>query len=132
MRQNHRAFFCHRHAVLKMRAAASVGGYCRPLVVQYAGAGLAKIYHRFNCENHAFPQPGALPAGSEVGHLRLFVEPGSDAVSHELAHHTETVSLYKFLDRCAHIADRIADPRLLDALVQRSFRDLEQLCALPA
>src|SRR5580693_1603668 len=127
LRQNHRTFFCHRHAMFKMCAAASVGGYRCPLVIQYASAGLSKIYHRFNCENHAFPQPGALPTGSEVGDLRLFVEPGSDTVAHELAHYTETISLYKFLHRRAYIADRVADPRLLDALIQRSFRDLEQL-----
>src|SRR5580700_325471 len=127
LRQNHRTFFCHRHAMFKMCAAASVGGYRCPLVIQYASAGLSKIYHRFNCENHAFPQPGALPTGSEVGDLRLFVELGSDAVSDKLTHNTETVSLYKFLHRRAYIANCIAHPRLLDALVQRDFRDLEQL-----
>src|SRR5580693_319146 len=113
--------------MFKMCTTASIGGYCCPLVIQYASAGLAKIYHRFDRENHAFAQPGALPAGSEVRDLRLFVELGSDAVSHKLAHHTKTVRFYKFLHRCAYIADRVADPRLLDALIQRGFRHLEQL-----
>jgi len=103
--------------MFKMCAAASVGGYGCPLVIQHASAGLAKIYHRFNCENHPFPQASALTAGSEVRNLRLFVEPGSDTVSHELAYHAETVGFDKFLHCRAYIADRISDPHLLDALV---------------
>src|ERR1700685_1979017 len=117
LRQNHRSFFCHRYAMFKMRAAAAVGGDRRPLVVQHAGPGLAEIYHRFNCENHAFTQPGAMSAGSEVRHLRLFVKLGSNTVPDELAHHAEAIGFDKFLHRRANVSDCIADPHLLDAFV---------------
>src|SRR5580658_9197727 len=110
-----------------MGAAASVGGDRGPLVVQHAGAGLAKIYHRLNRENHAFAQTGTLAAGSEVRDLRFFVQLGPDTVSHELANDTEAVGFYKFLHGRTDIADRVADSCLLDALVQRSFSYFEQL-----
>ena len=71
-----------------------------------------------------------MPARSEIRDLRLFVQLGPDAMSYKLPHHTEAVGFHKFLNRRAHVADRIADPHLLDAFVQRRFRDFQQLAQL--
>ena len=51
---------------------------------------------------------------SESAALR---EAGADTVADKLANHAETVGFNKFLNCRAYIADRIAHPRLLDALV---------------
>src|ERR1700720_4592515 len=107
--------------MFKMRAAASVGGYRGPLVIQHAGAGLAKVHHRFEPENHAFPQPGAVSAGAEVRDLGLLVQLGPNAVSYELAHYAEAVGFHKFLDRRTYVANRVANPHLLDTFIQRGF-----------
>ena len=53
-----------------------------------------------------------------------------NAVAHKFPHHAEAIGFHKFLDGSAHISDGIANSRLLDALIQRGFGDLEQLASL--
>jgi hypothetical protein len=71
-----------------------------------------------------------MPARTEIGHLRVLVQLGSNAMTDELPHHAEAVRLDPLLHRRAHVADRIADAHLLNALVQRLFRDLQQFLDL--
>src|SRR5712692_7163872 len=113
--------------MLEMSAVAAVGGYGGPLVFEHAGSRLAGIHHRLYCQHHAFTQTRAMSAGSEVWNLRLFMQPGSNAVTHELTHHTEAVGFNKLLHRGPHISDSIADASRLDAPVQRSLRNFQQL-----
>ena len=71
LRQNHRTIFCHRNAMLKVRAEASICGHCRPLVTQHSRLGLAVIDHRLDRDHHTFAQLGAVTSRSEVRDLRL-------------------------------------------------------------
>src|SRR6202021_1726291 len=101
-----------------MSTKTSVRGYRRPLVIEHPGSRLAEVHHRLDGQYHAFPQFRTLSAGAEIGDLRLFVQLGSDPVSHELSHHAETVGLHVLLDSRPHIADRISNQHLLNALVE--------------
>src|ERR1700674_5818985 len=109
LRQNHRSIFRHRHAMLKMRAETAVGGDCRPLVAQHPGFRLAKIHHRFNGQNHAFAQLGAMTASSIVRHLRFLVQVRPNAMPHKFADDAKAGGLHMLLHRRSHIAHRIAD-----------------------
>ncbi len=70
---------------------------------------------------------GPWPGAAKIWNLRLLVQLGANAVPDELAHHAKAVGFHVLLHRRAHIADRVADPRLLDALVQRSLGHFQQL-----
>src|SRR5579862_9456702 len=63
---------------------------------------------------------------AEIRNLGLFVKPGSDTVTHELANHAESVGFDILLHRSADISDCIADTDLLDSLIQRCLGDFEQ------
>src|SRR5208337_3629647 len=50
-----------------------------------------------------------------------------DAMPNKVSHHAEPVRFHVLLDRRPNVSDRVADLRLLDALVQRGLGHLEQL-----
>src|SRR5205823_2660986 len=60
----------------------------------------------------------------------LFVQFGSNAVSHKLTHYAETIGLNKFLHRCADIADGIPNSGCLNAAIERLLRNFEQVAQL--
>src|SRR5437773_12075356 len=101
-----------------MSAITTVCGHRGPLVIEHAGPGLAGIHHRLDGKHHAFAQPGAVPAGSEVRHLRFFMQPGSNTVSHKLTHYAEARSLNKFLYSRPDITHRVTDPSRLDGAIE--------------
>src|SRR5713101_6248411 len=100
--------------MLEVSAVAAVGGRSGPLVVEHAGSRLAGIHHRLDRQHHAFAQPRTMSAQSEVWHLRFLMQPGPDAVSHELAYDAETVGFNKLLHRGAHISHGISDAGRFD------------------
>src|SRR5450755_1485875 len=110
-----------------MRAAAAIGGYRGPLIFQNSRLRLAGVHHRLDRQHHTLAQTGAMAAGAEVGDLRLFVQTRPDSVPYELSHHAEAIGFDIFLDSRADVADRVPDPRLFDALIQRSLGNFEQL-----
>ena len=74
-----------------MSAVAAITGDRRPVIVEQLHIGPAHAHHRLDGQHHAFPQPDALAGAAVIGHLRIFVHAGADAVSHELTHHAEAV-----------------------------------------
>src|ERR1700682_1183568 len=104
-----------------MCAETSVDCHCRPLVSEHSCLGLAVIHHGLNGEYHSLSQLGTMTAGSVVRHLRLFVQPRTDPVAHELSNHTEAVGLHVLLNRRSNIAHRVSDAHLLDSAVERFF-----------
>src|ERR1051326_970928 len=127
LRQDHRTVARDRHAMLKVCADAAVLRDGGPAVFQNSCLGLAGVHHRFDGDDHAFAQPGAVPAGTEVRDLRVLVEPRPDTVSDEFADHAEAVGFHQFLHRRSDIAHSVADARRFDAAVQRVSRDRQQL-----
>src|SRR5580692_3164053 len=127
LRQNHRTIFRYCHAMLEVRAETAVDRNRSPLVAQNSRLGLAVIHHGLDRDDHALAQSRSMAARPTIRNLRLFVQPRPDAVSYKLTHHAESGDFYMFLHRRAHIADRVADPRLLDSPVQRRFSHFEQL-----
>src|ERR1035438_10243491 len=113
--------------MFKMRAVAAVERYGRPLVAQNSGPGTARVDHRFDRQHHALGQLRALALLAEVRNLRRFVELGSNSVSNKIPYYAESRRFHVLLDRRSNMANRVANLRLLDALVERRFRDLEQL-----
>src|ERR1017187_3953610 len=112
--------------MLKVRAETTVYGDRRPLIAQHSRLRLAVIHHRLNRDDHALAQLGAVSASPKVRNLRLLVQPRPNAVPNKLTHYAESRSLHMLLHGRAHIANRIPDPRLLDAAVQRCFRRSEE------
>src|SRR5579859_4381373 len=110
-----------------MRAETAVGGHGGPLIAEHPRLGLSVIHHRLDGEDHAFTQPGTVSTGAEVRNLRLFVQARPDTMAYKLAHYAESGGFDVLLNRRAHISDRIADPHLLDAAVQRGFGYFQQL-----
>ena len=113
-----------------MRAVAAISGHCRPLIIEHTRSGLAGVHHRLDGQHHAIAQPRSVAASSKVRNLRLFVQLGSNAVSHKLTHYAETIGLNKFLHRCADIADGIPNSGCLNAAIERLLRNFEQLAQL--
>src|SRR6185437_6747208 len=127
LRQNHRAIFCHSHTVFKVRAVAAVHGDCGPLVVEDARAGLARVHHRLNCNDHAFFQLWPIALHAKVGDLRFFVKPRADAMSDKFSYYAEAVGFDVLLHGGADISYCVSYPSLLNALVERRFSHFEQL-----
>src|SRR3989442_12621101 len=113
--------------MLEVRAVAAIERHGGPFIAQYLGFRSTRIPHRLDRQYHAFGQFYALALLAEIRDLRRFVQLLPNSVSHKLAHHAETVCLDVLLDRRPDVPDRVADPRLLNSFVQRSFRNLEQL-----
>src|SRR5271165_2246488 len=98
--------------MLEVSAAAAVHRDRGPFVVEHSGLGSSRIHHGLNRQHHAFAQTRATPAGAEIGHLRLFVQLGSDAVPDKLTHYAEAVGLDVLLHSSANITHRIPNARL--------------------
>ena len=116
--------------MLKMSTVAAVEGYGGPLVAQNFSFRTPRIHHGLNRQHHAFGQFDALALLAEIRDLRRFVQLGPDSVSDKFSHYAEAGGFHIFLDRRTHMADRVANLRLLDAFVQRRFRYFEQLLQL--
>src|ERR1700682_4194660 len=113
-----------------MSAVTAVCGHRRPLVIEDAGSRLAGIHHWLDGQHHTFAQPGAVTAGSEVRHLRFFVQPRTNAMSDKLPDDTETGGFDKFLDSRPNIANRVTDASRLDGAIEGSFGNFQQLAQL--
>src|SRR5260370_9880487 len=125
-RQNERPIFRDRDAMLEMGAETTIRRYGGPFVAQHPGFRLAEINHRFDGQHHACAQPGAVAPIPEIRYLRLFVQPGSDAMPHKLPHHAEAVGFDMLLHGGTHITDGIAHSCLVDAPIDRSLGDFQQ------
>src|SRR5579862_845062 len=121
LRQNHWPVFRHRDTMLKVSTETSVCRDGRPFIAQHSRLGLAIIHHRLNCDHHSLSQFCSMPTRTKIRNLRLFVQPCPNAVSHKLTHHAEPGSFHVLLHRSANISNRVPDPSLLDAPVQRCF-----------
>ena len=118
--------------MLKVSTVTSIGRDRGPFIFKNAGAGLARIHHRLDCQHHAVPQSRAMPASAKVRNLRLFVQPGANPVSHKFANYAEAVSFNVLLHSRTDISDGVAYSRLLDGLVQRRLGHLQQPARLGA
>ena len=97
-----------------MGAQTPIDGYGGPLIVEQLGIRLADIDHRLNRQHHAFSEPRTVSACSIIGNLRFLVQPGSDSVSHKLAHYAEAVRFHHLLHSRPNISNRAADAGGLD------------------
>ena len=95
------------------------GRHHGPLVAQRPGGGIPHRDHRLDRQGHALEQAWTAPRGPVVGHLRLLVEAGADAVPHQLAHHPESRALRHLLHRVADIPDVVPHPGLGDRRGER-------------
>src|SRR5947209_10925893 len=116
--------------MLKVGAEAAVNGYSSPLIVEQPRVRPPYVYHRLDRDHHAFAQPWTVSARSVIGNLRFFVQPGSNAVSHEFADNAEAVGFHHLLNRRADIPNRAADAGCLDRPVKRCLGYIEQLLDL--
>src|ERR1700722_9353799 len=116
--QNHRTVFGYGYTMLEVRAEAAIGRNGGPLVAQHSRLRLAKIHHRLNGDDHAFPQLRAVSSRSVIRHLRLFMQMRADSVPNKFAHHAKACGFYVFLYRRSHVADRIPDSRLIDSPIE--------------
>src|SRR6266849_3333402 len=127
LRQNHRTVFRDCDAVFKMRTETAVDRHGRPLISEHSRFRLAVVHHGLDSEYHALSQLRAMTPGSEVRHLRLFVQPRADTVANKLSNYAEAVGLDMLLNRGSNVAHRVADAHLLNSAVKRFFRDRQQL-----
>src|SRR5690349_5803559 len=116
--------------MLKMGAETAVRGYCRPLVTQNSGFGLAEIHHRLDRENHSLSQPGSVTACTVVRNLRLFMQPCPDPVTNKLTYYAESRGFNMLLHCRANISHGVPDPYLLNPSIQGSFGHVQQLLDL--
>src|SRR5579863_3145041 len=130
LRQNHWSVSGHCHTVLEVSAEAAVDRNGGPLVTKHSRVRLSVVHHGLDRKHHALAQFCAVPFGTEVRNLRLFVQPRADSVSYELAHHAESCRFDVLLNSRPNITDRVADSRLLNAAVERSFRHIQKLFQL--
>src|SRR6202162_5823007 len=94
LRQNHRAIFCDRDAVLEVGAVTAIGGYGGPLVFQNSCSRMPRIHHGLDCQHHAFTQTRSVTASGVGRHLGLSVQARSDAMPHKSPHHAEAVGFH--------------------------------------
>src|SRR5579863_41445 len=126
-RQNPRPFGGHGYGVLEVRRVAAVCRYCGPLIVEYLHGRPAGVHHRLDGKHHALLQPRALPRRPVVWKLRILVHPRSNAVAHEFPNHRIAVLFDPFLHRCGDISEPVAGPNLLDRVLERLARHLQEL-----
>src|SRR5947209_20548590 len=74
-----------RHRVLEMRRARSVHRHDRPLIGERLRAGAAGIYHRLDRDRESGDELLTTLGFAVVGHLRLLVELGTDAMADQVA-----------------------------------------------
>src|SRR5512139_2530449 len=98
-----------------MRRPLPVARHRGPSVILDDDLRSAGIDHGFNGQHHPLAQPYPAIALTEVGHLRLLMEPAADTVADELAHDRESGLLRALLNRGRQIAQAAPRPRLLDA-----------------
>src|ERR1035441_481856 len=116
----------HRHRVLKMSAHASIHSDRRPAVGQHMNFRLAGIHHGLDGNHHSLAQLHAVLRLAIVGHLRIFVHAGADAVAHEIADDGKLLGLNHPLHRGAYIAQSRPRANHVDGRVQRGFSNPQQ------
>src|SRR5437588_7004770 len=114
LRQNHRPVFRDCDAVFKMRTETAVDRHCSPLISEHSRFRLAVIHHGLDSEYHALSQLRAMSPGSEIRHLRLFVQPRANTVANKFSNHAEAVRFHVLLNSRSNIAHPGAEPHLLD------------------
>src|SRR6266851_3722316 len=117
-RQNPRPVGSNRHGVLEVRRGAAVRCFRHPLV-SHANFRTAGVHHRLDGDDHALLQPRAASLVTVVRQVGLVVHLRSDLLSHELAHHRETVLLDPALDGVADIAEPVARAHLVARAIPR-------------
>src|SRR5207244_11470580 len=76
-----RVVFTDGHRVLEVGGERAVFRHHGPLVVKGPNLGPPDIHHRLDRDRHTRDEPGTPLRLPVVGHLRVFVNPGPDAVS---------------------------------------------------
>jgi hypothetical protein len=105
---------------------APVGGHYGPAVVEDLDFVGAEGEHRLDRQAEPGLQLSAAERGREVGHLRLFVHLGTDAVPDEGTHHPVPVLFGDAFDRGRDIADPIARDGRSDPLEHRLAGRLDE------
>src|ERR687887_1674828 len=98
--------------VLEMGRARAVPGHDRPAVLQHLGVGAALVEHRLDSQRQADVQPDSPPGATVIGHLRLLVHGGADAVADVLAHHAVARDGGHALHRVADVGQPVARAHL--------------------
>lgn len=112
--------------MLEMSSGLAIAGADGPAVGIEPHSTVAHRDHWLNGDAHSCLEKHSVAALPIVGNGRIFVHLSSDAVSGDLANHAVAGLFAVFLNSSTYIADVISRNCLLDALVERLFRSLEQ------
>ena len=104
-----------------------IPGHNGPVIVHPDHLIGPHIDHGLHCQGHARLQQKSLALHGKIGHLRVLMEMGADAVAHQIPDHTVAKALGVRLDRRRDLSQVAACLRKPDPLKKALLRYIHQL-----